>query len=257
MTRSLFAIAIISMLALSFCSDNPTVPAGQGTLKISLTDAPARYDAVNITFSEISAHIDSNWINVTVDTQTVNLLDYSNGNTIEIGTATVPAGRYSQVRIKILNAEVVVDGASQPVTVPSGSQSGLKLLANFEIVEGTTHEVVLDFDANRSIVSTGPPSNPRSYILKPTIRIISEPLTGSIFGNVSNFQHLPVAFALSGPDTITSTQVSATGGAFRLPFLPAGDYTVTFEDTLNQSAVVQNVDVVPGMEKGVGEILLQ
>jgi hypothetical protein len=93
--------------------------------------------------------------------------------------------------------------------------------------------------------------------LKPTIRIISEPLTGSIFGNVSNFQHLPVAFALSGPDTITSTQVSVTGGAFRLPFLPAGDYTVTFEDTLNQSAVVQNVDVVPGMEKGVGEILLQ
>ena len=32
-----------------------------GTLRISLTDAPGDFEAVNITFSEISAHLDNRW----------------------------------------------------------------------------------------------------------------------------------------------------------------------------------------------------
>ncbi|NIT55034.1 MAG: DUF4382 domain-containing protein, partial [Aliifodinibius sp.] len=83
-----------------------------GMLTIYLTDAPtiATFDSVNITFSQVSAHLDSEWVTVQGDTLTANLLDLYNGNTIVFGSAEVPAGKYTQVRIKIDDAYVVMNG---------------------------------------------------------------------------------------------------------------------------------------------------
>ena len=48
-------VAYLLSFGCSGDSDNPTIPAGHGTLTISLTDSPADFQAVNITFAEISA----------------------------------------------------------------------------------------------------------------------------------------------------------------------------------------------------------
>ena len=67
--RILLSLLIFSILSIFFiisCSDS-TSPEEDGTLKLYLTDAPCDYDAVNITFSEISAHINSDWITVVGD----------------------------------------------------------------------------------------------------------------------------------------------------------------------------------------------
>ncbi|NIV13933.1 MAG: DUF4382 domain-containing protein, partial [Aliifodinibius sp.] len=84
-------------------------------------DAPTivTFDSVNITFSQLSAHLDSEWVTVQGDTMTVNLLDLINGNTITFGSAEVPAGKYTQIRIKIDDAYVVVDGQRHAMTLPS------------------------------------------------------------------------------------------------------------------------------------------
>ncbi len=62
-----FITLLIPLLAFSLlsssCKDSLITPR-TGTLQISLTDAPAIFEAVNITFSEISAHIDGEWIAV-------------------------------------------------------------------------------------------------------------------------------------------------------------------------------------------------
>ena len=193
-----------------------------GNLTILLTDAAANYDSVNITFAEVSAHLDSTWLTVMTDTTTVNLLDWANGNAMVLGSDTVPAGKYTQIRIKIIDAEIGVDGQVFPLEVPSGSKTGLKFGPQFTINEGSTYELVIDFDACRSIVTMGPPHNPHGYKLKPRIRVISNAITGSISGTVLNPDSLPTAYAIQNGDTVTSSIVDSSSGFFKLAFLPAG-----------------------------------
>jgi hypothetical protein len=229
-----------------------------GTLTIYLTDSPsAVFDSVNIIFSEVSAHIDSEWISIRSDTMLrVNLLDLSNGNTIVFGSADVPAGEYTQIRIKIDGAYVVVEGQKYPVEVPSGAQTGLKLGPQFTVAAGSTYELVVDFDVNRSIVIMEPPNTPR-YKLKPYLRVMPIALSGSLSGTITNPEHHPVAYALQDADTITSTYVDISSGLFRLSFLPSGTYEVSIKDTLEQSAVIENGFVTTGSDQNLGQITVQ
>jgi len=254
---SLLALILPFAMILTGCTGETTISTELGTLTISLTDAPAAFDAVNITFSEISAHIDGQWITVRGEPITVNLLEWNNGQSIVIGTAEVPVGHYTQIRLKIENAEVVVNGQTHQAEMPSGAQSGLKLVQQFTINAGSTYELVIDFDAQRSIVTTGPPNNPNGYKLKPTLRVVPKAITGSISGTVMNFQNLPVAYALSGLDTVTSADVNSSTGNFMLAFLPPAAYTVAISDTLGLSFQKDNVEVIAGSNTDLGTITLQ
>lgn len=240
------------------CSNDATSPnSGEATLRIWLTDKTAAYDAVNITFTEISAHLDSQWIVLNDQLQTVNLLDWNNGKTLLLGQADIEAGTYTQIRLKIAAAEVVWNGQSYPMEVPSGAQSGLKLLTKFEIIAGSTYDVVLDFDAERSVVTTGPPQNPNGFKLKPTIRAMAMAFTGSISGRVANPAALPVAIALAGNDTITASAVDPVSGDFRLAFLPPVNYVVNIADTLGRTFNKPDAPVNAGQDYSLGSITLQ
>lgn len=252
----LFVLSVLAIVALAGCDDQSTTPDETGTLRISLTDAPAAFDAVNITFSEISAHIDGQWLTVRGDTVTVDLLEWNNGKSIVIGAADLPAGQYTQIRLKIQSAEIIVDGQAHDLDVPSGAQSGLKLVHQFTISSGSTYELVIDFDAQRSIVVTGPPNNPNGYKLKPTLRVVPKAISGSISGTVSNAQNLPIAYALSGQDTVASALVNSSG-SFMLAFLPESGYLVSIRDTLDLSFQQTNVQVIAGSNKNLGVITLQ
>ncbi len=256
--KTWMAVMACCGLALFGCKDSAIDPVtGKAVLRIYLTDAVAQYDAVNVTFTEVSAHIDSAWVALNNQTQTVNLLDWNNGQTLILGQAEVQAGKYTQIRLKISDANVVWNGQTYPMTVPSGAQSGLKLLTNFDIVAGSTYDVVLDFDAERSVVTTGPRNNPNGFKLKPTIRAVAVALTGSISGTVLNPINLPVAYAIANNDTVTSSSVDATTGFFRLAFLPPQSYTVIVSDTTGKSFARGGVTVVAGQEFEVGEARLR
>lgn len=257
----LLAAFILFLYFLSGCNKESDPASGNnsetGRLTIYLTDAPsAVFDSVNIIFSEVSAHIDSEWITVQGDTMKVNLLDLSNGNTIVFGSADVPAGKYTQIRIKIDDAYVVVDGQTHPMDVPSGAQTGLKLGPQFTVNAGSTYEMVVDFDVNRSVVIMGPSHTPR-YKLKPRLRVMTLALTGSLSGTVTNPAHMPTAYAIQEPDTITSTYVDTLNGYYQLSFLPAGTYKVFIKDTLDQSAAIENGVVTAGSDQDLGQITLQ
>ncbi|OGB67683.1 MAG: hypothetical protein A2Y94_12435 [Caldithrix sp. RBG_13_44_9] len=228
-----------------------------GTLKIYLTDSPAEYEAVNITFSEVSAHINDQWLTVRGDSVTVNLLDWNNGNSIILGEAELPAGHYTQIRLMIQEAEIVVDGQTFPLTVPSGAQTGLKMGPEFTLTAGSTYELVVDFDVARSIVVTGPRHDPHSYKLKPHLRCVPRAISGSISGIVTNPEHLPLAYALQNSDTITSAIVDTSDGYFQLSFLSEGGYTVSLRDTLDQYYNQDNVAVTNGVNNDLGSITLQ
>ena len=59
---------ILLLFVSSGCEKDATgLEPGQGRLNVYMTDAAALYDSVNITFSHVSAHIDSDWVMVTGD----------------------------------------------------------------------------------------------------------------------------------------------------------------------------------------------
>ena len=118
---------------------------------------------------------------------TVNLLDLVNGVREDLGLVDLEAGAYTQMRliigqtperngaINILSqahpyANYVVDlnDDYHELKVPSGSQSGYKIVGGFDINTNSTTELILDFDANRSVVEAG---NSGQWLLKPTVKI--------------------------------------------------------------------------------------
>ncbi len=175
--------------------------SGAGTLKVSLTDAPAcGYDNVWVTVTKVRVHRsdaavenDSGWSEVLVDPaiggRRIDLLELQNGVLAELGQVPLSSGHYSQVRL-VLADNATLSGANQLVLsdtkarvsldTPSAQQSGLKLKHGFDIEVGATADLVLDFDACRSIVKAG---SSGKYNLKPVIAVIPS-LTGSITGSV-------------------------------------------------------------------------
>jgi hypothetical protein len=263
MRKGFFVLFILTLglLIIVGCEKNTTSVANQTSktsLKLYLTDSPATmYDSVNITFSEVSVHHDSSWITLMDTLMTVNLLDLTNGHTILFGSADVPSGHYTQIRLKILDAYVVVNRQKQAMAVPSGSTSGLKFGPEFTVSEGSSYQMVVDFDVHRSIVRMGPRFHPRGYKLKPRIRICPMAITGAISGTITNPEHLPVAYAIQNSDTVTSALPDSTTGYFSLSFLPEGSYLISVRDTLNQSFEQSDILVTPGKRNDLGSITLQ
>ena len=247
---SLLIFSILSIFFISSCSDS-TSPEENGTLKLYLTDAPSDYDEVNITFSEISAHINSDWITIVGEPITVNLLDYSNGETFLLGSESLPSGKYTQIRLHISDANIVIDTEDQSMTVPSEE---IKLGPQFTMEDGITYEMVIDFDAAKSVVVTGPADNP-SYKLKPHIRMVAKALTGSISGKVMNDNINSVAYAKQDGIEITSSTVKEDG-TFKLAFLEEGEYDVFVEDAVLQPFSAMDVFVKIGENTDLGEITL-
>src|SRR5262249_15373461 len=145
------------------------------------------------------------WEIVKNDTATTyDLLQLRNGVFATLGIAPVPAGHYTQIRLKLdPGSNVVVGGTQFPLTVPSGLQSGYKLVGEFDVPANDSADVMLDFDAARSIHLTG---NGR-YMLRPTVRVIAAPpaQTGAISGQISPAGTNAVVYALLPPDTVTSS----------------------------------------------------
>ncbi len=231
---------------------------GDGTLRVALTDAPScGYDHVYITIEKVSvnksataAETDAGWTDLTLSpARRVDLLALTNGVLEELGTTPLPAGQYSQIRLvlasnsgtgasALANAIQPTGGAVTALTTPSAQQSGLKLQAHFDVAAGQMADVVLDFDACKSIVSAG---NSGKYILKPVINVVPR-VASTVQGFVTTTLSLSsttVSVQQNGV-TVRSTAPDATG-KFSIPYLPAGTYTVVINSDGHATTVVTGV----------------
>lgn len=268
MFQTTFRIALLGATALSAAvlsacggggSDAaPATPASTlGTLAVSLTDAPAcGFDAVNVTVTRLRVHrsdsaadTDSGWTDITLNpAKKINLLNLSNGVLEALGQTTLEAGRYTQLRL-VLDANAngsantvvpTVGKAEQPLDTPSGVQSGIKLVGSFDVSAGQKTDVVLDFDACKSVLTRGR----GGYALKPVVKVVPAALNG-----ISGF----VSTALLGRSVQVSAQqngqiVSATApnpatGEFVLSRLAPGNYDVVITAGDSAASVVAGVPV--------------
>jgi hypothetical protein len=170
-----------------------------------LTDATLyQYKAVYVTIDEIKVHRDhgGGWKTVASPRQTFNLLELVNGVREDLGLATLEAGHYTQMRLIIGNMHdggqnilsqthpfanyvILADGmnAIHELKVPSGQKTGVKLVNGFDINTNQTTELILDFDASKSVVEAG---SSGQWHLKPTIKVLYTLTQAIIDGTVTD-----------------------------------------------------------------------
>jgi hypothetical protein len=164
-----------------------------GRLSLSLTDKPTHdYKEVWVTIQDIYVHAEGDaegaWTKILDVDRTVNLLTLANGVRLELGVVDLDPGHYTQMRLMIgtvnsldpgQHANYIVDTQDEvhALKIPSGVQSGLKLVQGFDINANSTTELIFDFDVAASIVATG---NSGKYILRPTIHQIDDSQTRTI-----------------------------------------------------------------------------
>lgn len=239
---------------------SPTMSSTDGTLSVALTDAPAcGYDAVNITVNKVRVHQsatasenDAGWTDIVLNpARKINLLNLTNGALENLGQTPLNAGHYTQLRLVLdansgngLANSLIVTGSTTEISLdtPSAVQSGIKLINEFDVAAGQRVDLVLDFDACKSIVKKG---NSGGYALKPVIKVVPAILNG-IDGFISTAlldKHVMVSAQQNGV-IIASTVPNAATGEFFLARLPLGNYDVVITADNSATAVVATVPVV-------------
>lgn len=265
MTTSFRSLSIfvssLALLALAACGGGGGGSAGTGTLGVSLTDSPAcGFSAVNVTVNKVRVHqsstassTDGGWIDIALNpARKINLLDLSNGVLTDLGETALPAGHYTQLRlvldrnagVNVANSVVLSSTTAEiPLDTPSAVQSGIKLINEFDVAANERTDLLLDFDACKSIVTTGN----GTYLLKPVIEVIPFVLNG-INGYVdatlmdsSNSQHVMV-FAEQNGEVVRAT-APMSSGQFVLARLDPGTYDVVFVANGHATAVITGVPV--------------
>jgi hypothetical protein len=252
MKKTIFILS--AGIILNSCNSDSSSSSSSYPFKVKMTDAPGPYEEVNIDLQAVEV-TGSNGQTVTLNTTVgvYNLLDFSNGLSTLIATSTLTDSNVKQIRLILgPNNTIVTNGVSYPLSTPSAEQSGLKLQVNQTLFADIQNEILIDFDANSSIVETGN----GTYKLKPVLRTVVTAITGNIKGTITPVGTLAVVTATSTTAVEYSSNVNDLG-QFQISGLPPGTYTFTITPILPLLPVTQlNVIVVAGATTNLGVIAL-
>jgi len=178
--KNILLVGLIITVLIAGC----VIPSfGGGTLQLKITDQ-GNISSLVLSISEIKVHKTGanettteqsegqetnetdggGWVTV-VGSKTVDLIQVKDIKDI-LGETSLDAGKYTQIRLSISSATATIDGTSYTLTIPSGT---LKFIHPFEIENNKTTSLILDFNADSSIVKAGD-----KHILKPVVRISTE-----------------------------------------------------------------------------------
>jgi len=250
-------VAILAALVAG-CGGSSSGGATSGTLGVSLTDAPAcGFDAVNVTVVKVRVHQSSSasdnaagWTDITLNPaqQRIDLLTLNNGLLVNLGQTSLPAGHYTQLRLVLapntsgglVNSVVPTGDVEKSLFTPSAVQSGIKLINQFDVASGQRVDLMLDFNACKSIVKRGD----GTYALKPVIKVIPFVLNGiGGFVDPALLTSNVMVTAQQNGVIVQSTAPKAITGEFFLARVAPGNYDVVITADNHATAVIAAVPV--------------
>jgi hypothetical protein len=186
--RFLSASVAVALLALAIaCGGSPTSATQSGSLSIMLKDSPfSDARAVLVTFSEISVHSSGGgWTTLAFSggatSRTCDLKQLTSAQDV-LGTGSLPAGHYTQVRVTVTSAVLHFDNpattgpCAATIATPAGRSASIDippaqivLNREFDLPVNATTSILLDFDGDKSIIQTGN----GTYKMSPVISIVT------------------------------------------------------------------------------------
>lgn len=241
---------------------------GTGTARVVLTDLPmSDVREVHVHIVRVEVVSEGGGVQTLVtDAQIpddIELIALS-ASPLLLGQPLIPVGRYTQVRLILddgagENYVIDGDGVRHDLTVPSGSQTGAKLVTGaFEIVNGQTVTILLDFNAAASVHQAGQSG---LWIMRPTIfaSVVGgvDFDLGSIEGTVLDDEGNPLpvpegqvlgVFIETPFGPLAVAEVDPEDGSFAIPGILAGDYAlrVRYADASDWEPIGGPLDLVVG-----------
>jgi hypothetical protein len=194
---ALVVVLALSVIFLNGCANTQTT--SQGILALSITDATSELNISEalVTVSKIQVHkaildnesdlneteinetdeneTDTNqtdneldegsWITILSESKTFDLVTLQDARDV-LGNISLESGKYTQIRLTVESAVIMIDGKSYNLTVPSEK---IKIVRPFEIVDGNVTDLTLDFDLFESVHQAG-----SKYVMNPTIKLLNE-----------------------------------------------------------------------------------
>ncbi len=225
-------------------------------MSLAVADAPvdgAQAVVVKFTGIELTANSGSPVDITFAQPKTIDLMTQSGTASAVLFNQPIAAGSYGQIRLMVVadgnpsNSYIMLsDGTMYGLEVPSGSETGLKLVTGFTVPSSGVVDYTIDFDLRQAI--TCPPGQAPACILKPVERLVDNATVGNIQGVLDPTQlpggacASPGVYLYSGTVTapadmnsgLTPTPLSskvpvATSTPpyyYQFTFLPPGTYTV-------------------------------
>ena len=250
---------LVTVLGLAACSGGGG-GGNMGQMQLAVADAPVDgAQSVVVKFAGIELTGDSGSpVDITfASPKSIDLLKQSGSASAVLFNQPIPAGSYGQIRLMVMadgdpsNSYVMLsDGTMHGLQVPSGSETGLKLVSGFTVPTSGVVDYTIDFDLRQAI--TCPPGQSPACILKPVERLVDNTTVGNIQGVVSNTLVpsgcTPGVYLYNGtvtaPEDMNSTAPPSDTNQplaskvpvadsqppyyYQFTFLPPGTYTVAF-----------------------------
>jgi hypothetical protein len=191
LAHPLLAGAILAACACT--SSNPTSPSTGASLNVMIKDSPfSDAKALLVTFSEVSAHASGgDFMRVPFaaapgassgpTSRTCDLKKLTTAQDV-LGTGSLAAGHYTQVRLIVASAVIYFDNASTgaacapAIAAPAGRNAAVdipsgevRLNREFDLTAPGGKTILLDFNGDQSVRETG---NGR-FMMTPVIAIVS------------------------------------------------------------------------------------
>lgn len=171
----IFVTGVLAIVLIAGFLEGCNKESGTSRMYVKMKDVPAAFQQVNVDVTGVEIHYSDDskgnggWVSLPTNIGVYDLLTLQNNITAVLTNPhDIPAGRVEQMRLILgANNSLMIDSLMYPLTIPSGSQTGLKFNLNTEFLHDESYEVLIDFDAQMSIVLDGH----GSYSLKPVIKV--------------------------------------------------------------------------------------
>ncbi len=190
--------AAVAIGALTACSGGGG-GGTNGSLTLALSDAPV--DGVSEVWVEITgvrlhSHSGNTVEKTFAKPLDIDLLMLQNGNSKPLlNDESVPAGTYDWLELEVnakldgvFDSYVVANGGQYEIGVPSGGQTGLRLVSPFTVTADQQSSFLLDWNMRMGLSAPGGQTSPggqQAYLLKPALRITDMQKYGTLNGTVS------------------------------------------------------------------------